>query len=54
MATQYDLVVRGGTVLDGTGGEPFAADVAVHDGRIAAVESGSERVRRRSTPAGCW
>ena len=40
MATQYDLIVRGGTVLDGTGGEPFAADVAVRDGRIAAVGSG--------------
>ena len=37
MATQFDLVVRNGTVLDGTGGEPREADVAVQDGRIAAV-----------------
>ena len=37
MAAQFDLVVRGGTVLDGTGGEPREADVAVQDGRIAAV-----------------
>ena len=40
MSTQYDLIVRGGTVVDGTGAEPFAADVAVRDGRIAAVGSG--------------
>jgi N-acyl-D-aspartate/D-glutamate deacylase len=33
----YDLVIRGGLVVDGSGAEPFAADVAVQDGRIAAV-----------------
>lgn len=33
----YDLVVRGGTVIDGSGGERFEADVAVVGGRIAAV-----------------
>jgi N-acyl-D-aspartate/D-glutamate deacylase len=36
MAAQFDLVVRNGTVLDGTGGEPREGDVAVQDGRIAA------------------
>src|SRR3546814_3020914 len=33
----YDLVIRGGTVVDGTGGEPFAADVAIDGDRIVAV-----------------
>jgi N-acyl-D-aspartate/D-glutamate deacylase len=37
MVHQFDLVVRGGTVVDGTGGGPFVADVGVHGGRIAAV-----------------
>ncbi|MEA2849647.1 MAG: hypothetical protein QOG78_4928, partial [Rhodospirillaceae bacterium] len=37
MAAQFDLVVRGGTVLDGTGGEPHEADIAVQDGRIANI-----------------
>jgi N-acyl-D-aspartate/D-glutamate deacylase len=31
------LVIRGGTVVDGTGGAPVEADVAIADGRIAAV-----------------
>jgi N-acyl-D-amino-acid deacylase len=33
----YDLVIRGGLIVDGSGGEPFAADIAVKDGLIAAV-----------------
>ncbi len=32
-----DLVVRGGTVVDGTGGEPFVADVAIRDGVVVRV-----------------
>jgi N-acyl-D-amino-acid deacylase len=37
----YDLVIRGGTVVDGLGGEPFAADVAVTGERIAYVGPGA-------------
>jgi N-acyl-D-amino-acid deacylase len=33
----YDLIVRGGRVLDGRGSEPRATDVAVSGDRIAAV-----------------
>ena len=32
-----DLVIRNGTVIDGTGAEPFEADVAIDGGKIAAV-----------------
>lgn len=33
----FDLILRGGTLLDGTGGAPFEADLAVQNGRIAAI-----------------
>ncbi|MEZ5854678.1 MAG: amidohydrolase family protein [Hyphomicrobiaceae bacterium] len=37
MAKDFDLVFRGGTVMDGNGGVPFEADVGVKDGRIVEV-----------------
>jgi N-acyl-D-aspartate/D-glutamate deacylase len=33
----HDVVIRGGTVVDGTGAERRRADVAISDGRIVAV-----------------
>ena len=33
----YDILVRGGRVIDGSGGAWFRADVGVKDGRIAAI-----------------
>lgn len=34
---EFDLVIRRGTVVDGNGGPPRQADVAVHEGVIVAV-----------------
>ncbi len=35
--TTYDVLIRGGHVIDGTGNPWFAGDVAIKNGRIAAV-----------------
>jgi formylmethanofuran dehydrogenase subunit A len=36
-APQYDVVITNGRVVDGTGTSAYMADVAIEDGRIAAV-----------------
>jgi N-acyl-D-aspartate/D-glutamate deacylase len=33
----YDLIIRGGEIIDGSGSPPFRGDVAIQDGSIAAV-----------------
>ena len=33
----YDIVIRNGTIIDGTGAEGFTGDVAISDGRIVEV-----------------
>ena len=43
----YDLLIRNGRVVDGTGNPWFRADVAVKDGTVAAIgriEGKAERV----------
>ncbi len=41
-----DIVIRGGTVVDGTGATGRVADVAIADGRIVGIGSGLEGTRR--------
>ncbi|ORA29797.1 N-acyl-D-amino-acid deacylase family protein [Mycobacterium aquaticum] len=38
-AATFDLCIRGGLIVDGSGGEPYVGDVAVRDGVIVAVGS---------------
>ena len=37
MTKTFDLLIRGGTIVDGNGGEPYVGDVAIRDGQIVAV-----------------
>ena len=52
--SDHDLIIRGGTVVDGTGAPARTADVAIDDGVITEVGDGRRRGRaRRSTPTAC-
>jgi N-acyl-D-aspartate/D-glutamate deacylase len=42
----FDLVIRGGRVVDGSGMPGFQADVAIQDGRIARIGRVTEAARR--------
>ena len=48
----YDLVIRNARVVDGTGAPAFAGEVAVKDGRIAALGPKVEGPARAEMDAG--
>jgi N-acyl-D-aspartate/D-glutamate deacylase len=48
----YDLIIRGGTIVDGTGRPSFTGDVAVQGGLIAAVGKVSGSAAREIDAAG--
>ncbi len=49
----YDIVIRGGRVVDGTGMPAYSADVAVKDGRIARIGRVDETADRIVEADGC-
>jgi N-acyl-D-amino-acid deacylase len=42
----YDLLIKNGRVVDGSGGPSFQADVAVHQGKIVGVGKFNESATR--------
>jgi N-acyl-D-aspartate/D-glutamate deacylase len=44
MVTQmpHDLIIRNGTLIDGTGTPPRKADLAIGGGRISAIGAGNK------------
>src|SRR2546430_4413831 len=45
MRAAHDVVIRGGTIYDGSGGAPFAGDVAIDGDRIAEIGKVGARAR---------
>ena len=45
-STQYDTIIRGGRLIDGTGSAARPADIAITDGRIVAVDAVDGEARR--------
>ena len=35
--SDYDLIIRGGLIVDGSGAEPFVGDLGVKDGIICEI-----------------
>src|SRR5689334_19061563 len=50
-AASYDLIIRNGHIIDGTGSPWYGADIGVKDGRIAAVGKLREEGAARSIDA---
>jgi N-acyl-D-aspartate/D-glutamate deacylase len=42
----YDLVIRGGIIVDGKGSPAFSGDIAIDEGRITAVGGKTGPARR--------
>ncbi|HBF63408.1 MAG TPA: amidohydrolase, partial [Gammaproteobacteria bacterium] len=42
----YDLLIKDGTVVDGSGSAGYRADVAVQDGKIAAIGRLNSKARQ--------
>lgn len=42
----YDLLIRNGTIVDGSGGARYPADLAIQDGKIAAIGRINEKSRQ--------
>ena len=36
----YDLIIKNGTLIDGTGMPPYYADIAIQNGKIARIGKG--------------
>jgi N-acyl-D-amino-acid deacylase len=53
MSEQYDLLVRGGTLIDGTGAPRSVGDVGVVGGKIAALGDVKGSAKREIDASGC-
>src|SRR6202030_1607500 len=47
----YDVIIRNGHIIDGTGSPWYSADVGIRDGRIAAIGRLGDAVGQRTIDA---
>ena len=50
----YDLIIRGGTVVDGTGREPYIADVAVMGNTVVEVSTDLGEAQKVYDASACY
>ncbi len=50
----FDLLIKGGTVVDGTGCEPYLADVAIVDDKVVAVGTDLGEATKVYNADGCY
>ena len=48
----YDVLIKSGTVVDGSGADRFEADIAIDSGRIAAIGDNLGTAKRTIDAAG--
>ena len=53
MTVHHDLVIRNGLIVDGGGGEPYTADVAISGGRITSVDKVDGTGDKEIDASGC-
>ena len=53
MSEQFDLLVRGGTLVDGSGAPGVPGDLGVRDGRVAAMGEIAGEASRTLDATGC-
>ena len=51
VSNMFDILIKGATVVDGTGAAPWVGDVAIADGRFVALHSNIAADARREIPA---
>lgn len=49
----YDVIIRGGTIVDGLGGKPYSADIALQDGVIKGIGAIEGKGREEVDATGC-
>ncbi|WP_380871630.1 amidohydrolase [Sphingomonas sp. DBB INV C78] len=53
MSAELDIIVRGGTILDGTGAAAYTADLGISGGKIAEIGKISRRAHEELDAQGC-